>query len=70
MHTHTCEAGTPLVAAYADGHRQGRTCHGKPRLARAHAFGFSIYRFDPFILYRLTPFIVKRSSPFIVIDFL
>lgn len=34
----TREAGTPLVAADADGHRQGRTCHGKPRLARTHAY--------------------------------
>lgn len=36
----TCEAGTPLVAADADGHRQGRTCHGEPRLARAR-LGFT-----------------------------
>ena len=44
----TREAGTPLVAADADGHRQGRSCHGKPRTHgyTCAFFGFTCYLFE------------------------
>lgn len=32
------EAGTPFVAEYKDGHRQGGMCHRKPHLAHLHVF--------------------------------
>ena len=81
--THEGEAGTPLMAAYADGHRQGQDVP-QESLAYAHAHArywffrcsaikpkpFILRKVSPFILRKVVPFILRKVSPFILRKFL